>query len=61
MDRRGKPSRHLTIEDAKRIWQLRQEGEIQSRIAAELDVNQGRVSEVLTGLKFPELRQQITR
>lgn len=59
MDKRGRPSRHLTIEDAKRIWQLRREGELQSRIAAELDVNQGRISEVLKGMRFPELRKQI--
>lgn len=61
MDRphRGQPSRHLTVEDAKLIWRLRREGELQSRIAAMLDVNQGRISEVLSGLRFPELRKQM--
>ena len=60
MDNRGKPSRTLTADDAKFIWQLRKEGEIQSRIAAALDVNQGRVSEVLSGQLFPEIRQQMS-
>ena len=61
MDNRGKPSRTLTVDDAKFIWQLRKEGEIQSRIAAALDVNQGRVSEVLSGRLFPEIRHQMAR
>jgi len=60
MDNRGKPSRTLTPDDARTIWQLRKEGEIQSRIAAALDVNQGRISEVLSGHLFPEIRQQMT-
>jgi predicted XRE-type DNA-binding protein len=48
------PSRKLTLEDAIEIWRLWREGELQSRIAARFDVNQGRVSEVVNGKAFPE-------
>ena len=44
-----RPSYRLTFEDAVRIWQMHSPGEINSRIAAHFDVNQGRISEVLTG------------
>lgn len=50
MAHRTKGSCHrLTFEDAILIWRLRWNGELQSRIAARLDVNQGRISEVLRG------------
>ncbi|UZD91910.1 hypothetical protein [Cognatishimia activa] len=49
-----KPSKTVTLEMAKEIWRLKKEGHLQSRIAAVVDVNPGRVSEVLTGKKFPE-------
>ncbi len=48
------PSRRLTFEDAVAIWHRLLSGEIQSRIAAEFDVNQGRVAEIKTGEKFPD-------
>ena len=46
---RRKPSRSLTFEDAKGIWKRSWAGEFQHRIAASLDVNPGRVNEVLKG------------
>lgn len=39
----------LTFEDAILIWRVHWNGELQSRIAARFDVNQGRISEVLSG------------
>jgi hypothetical protein len=51
-----KPSRRLTWQIASEIWRLRREGHLQHRIAAHLDLNQGRVSEVLAGKRFPEAR-----
>lgn len=47
MEHMGRPSRSLTREDAIEIWQKHWDGWLQSRIAAKLDVNQGRISEVL--------------
>jgi hypothetical protein len=44
-----RPSYRLTFEDAMRVWRMHWSGEINSRIAAHFDVNQGRISEVLTG------------
>lgn len=49
-----KPSRRLTLQDAVRIWKLHSEGWFQNRIAALLDVNPGRINEVIKGKKFPE-------
>lgn len=46
----------ITLERAVFIWRRRDEGAPQHVIAAELGVNQGRVSEVLSGLRFPEAR-----
>jgi hypothetical protein len=46
-----KPSYRLTFADAVKIWQLHWQGWYQNRIAAYFDVNQGRVNEVLKGLK----------
>ncbi|MCS0502569.1 hypothetical protein [Ancylobacter mangrovi] len=48
-----KPSRSLSFEDAITVWNMRLDGEIQSRIAARFDVNQGRICEVLAGQKHP--------
>jgi transcriptional regulator with XRE-family HTH domain len=36
------------------IWRMRWQGLAQHEIAAALKLNQGRVSEVLTGRRFPE-------
>jgi hypothetical protein len=44
-----RPSHRLTFDNAVRIWRMHWSGEINSRIAAHFDVNQGRISEVLTG------------
>lgn len=43
----GSPSRVLTYEDAIEVWLMWWDGWLQSRIAAQLDVNQGRISEVV--------------
>ena len=45
-------SRHLTLSDAVEIWRLRCNGEAQHRIAAAFEVNQGRISKILTGKCF---------
>lgn len=40
-------SKTLTFEDAVEVWRLRRQGWFQHRIAAQFDVNQGRVNDVL--------------
>lgn len=52
-----RPSRKLTKSDAIKVWKLREKGWLQHRIAAEFDVNQGRISEIITGKIFPESRE----
>lgn len=52
-----RPSYKLTLQDAVRVWKLHSEGWFQNRIAAEFDVNPGRINEVIKGKKFPESRQ----
>lgn len=52
-----KPSKKLTIEDAVQIIARLSRHEFQNRIAADYDVNQGRIAEIKTGKKFPELRR----
>ncbi|OAP41384.1 hypothetical protein AU381_05805 [Sinorhizobium glycinis] len=47
MNDNGKPSYTLSFEDAVEIWLRSWNGEFQNRIAASLDVNPGRVNEVL--------------
>ena len=49
-----RPSRRLTLQDAKLVWKLRREGWLQHNIAAHLGVNQGRISEILTRKAFAE-------
>jgi hypothetical protein len=49
-----RPSRRLTFDDAVAIWHRLLSGELQSRIAAEYDVNQGRVAEIKKGRMFPD-------
>ena len=57
-----KPSYRLTFDDAVTIWIKRlTTAEFQNRIAAEFDVNPGRVNEVLKGLKFPEAYAEAVR
>jgi transcriptional regulator with XRE-family HTH domain len=50
-------SRHLTLKDAIEICRRRSNGEAQHRIAAAYDVNQGRISEILSGKRFPAARR----
>lgn len=50
-----KPSAKLTYQDAKLIRKLQREGHLQQRIAAMFDVNQGRISDVLSGKLHPEV------
>ncbi len=47
-----KPSKKLTANDALIIKKRLKAGEMQSRIAADFDVNIGRISEINTGKKF---------
>ena len=56
-DHPRRPSTRMDFETVVRIWQLHFEGQLNSRIAARLDINQGRVSEVLTAKRFPLSRQ----
>ena len=46
-------SRHLSLSDAIEIWRRRSAGEAQHKIAAAYNVNQGRISEILSGKRFP--------
>ncbi|CAA2143123.1 hypothetical protein [Hyphomicrobium sp. ghe19] len=54
----GSPSHRLTFEDAVKIWLLSWAGELQSRIAAQFDVNGGRVNEVLKEHRHRGSRQE---
>lgn len=49
-----KPSRKLTFKDAVEIQRRLKKGEFQNRIAADYDVNPGRISEIKTGKAFPD-------
>jgi len=46
----------LTFEDATEIWKLRAEGLFQHQIAAQFDVNPGRINEILKERKHPGSR-----
>lgn len=50
-----RPSRRLTEAEAIIILQRVYQGEFQNRIAADFDVNPGRISEIKTGKRFPGL------
>lgn len=50
-------SRHLTLKDAVDICRHRSSGEAQHKIAAAYDVNQGRISGILSGKRFPAARR----
>lgn len=50
-------SRHLTLNDAIEICRRRSSGEAQHKIAAAYDVNQGRISEIPSGKRFPAARR----
>ena len=47
-----RPSRKLTPADAAIIKRRLQQGEFQHRIAADFDVNPGRIAEIKTGKRF---------
>lgn len=47
------PSRQLTWDDAAIIKKRIKEGQFLNRIAADFDVNPGRISEIKTGKSFP--------
>lgn len=48
-----KPSTKLSFKDAVEIQKRLKRGEFQNRIAADFDVNPGRISEVKTGKLHP--------
>jgi transcriptional regulator with XRE-family HTH domain len=50
-------SRRLTLNDAIEIWRRRSSGEAQHKIAAAFEVNQGRISEILAGKRFPAAKR----
>jgi len=50
------PSRQLTPDDAAIIKRRIAQKEFLNRIAADFDVNPGRVSEIKTGKLYPEVR-----
>ncbi len=50
-------SASLTFRDAVKIWKMLNAGIIQSKIAAHFDVNQGRISEIKKGIKFPSAKR----
>ncbi len=54
MTRAAPTSHRLTLDDAVDIHRLRARGMAQHTIAAAFGVNQGRVSEVLSGKRFPK-------
>jgi hypothetical protein len=47
------PSRRLTFEDAVAIQRRLIRREFQNRIAADYDVNSGRIAEIKSGVTFP--------
>jgi len=51
------PSRRLTFEDAVEIWLRILRGEFLNRIAADYDVNPGRVAEIKKERRFPGSRE----
>lgn len=55
--RRSQPvSPPVTLVDAVEVWQRHWRGEAQHVIAAALSVNQGRISEIPNGQRFPEAK-----
>lgn len=49
------PSRRIHPSDVPTIKKRIREGEFLNRIAADYDVNPGRISEIKSGLLFPEI------
>lgn len=52
-----KPSKKLTKDDAEAIIQRIATREYLNRIAADFDVNPGRISEIKNGKRFPDLQR----
>ena len=52
-----RPSPRLTFDDAVDVWKSHFAGEFQHRIAARFDVNPGRISEILKGVKHEGSRE----
>ena len=52
-----RPSKRLSFDDAIQVWKRYRGGEFQNRIAADFDVNPGRVNEVLKGNRHPGSRE----
>lgn len=55
MSKKRKPSNRITSNDVPVIKKRIRQGEFQNRIAADYDVNQGRISEIKTGKKFADI------
>jgi len=51
------PSKKLSFDDAVKIWLRHWQGEFQHRIAADFDVNPGRVNEILKGTRHRGSRE----
>ncbi len=56
-----RPSGQLTEEDAVTILGRLLRGEYQNRVAADYDVNPGRVAEIKSGKLFPGAREKAIR
>ena len=56
-----RPSRTLTFEDAVAIWPRIWAGEYLNRIAADFDVNPGRIAEIKKGRRFPGAEEEARR
>ena len=54
-----RPSRRLTLDDVMKIWPRIMRREFHSRIAADYDVNQGRIADIKKGRIFPEAWQRV--
>lgn len=52
-----RPSRRLTFDDAVAIWGRIERGEFLNRIAADYDVNPGRVAEIKKEYRFQGSRE----
>jgi hypothetical protein len=55
VSRHSRGSRRLNKQDAAIIKKRINDGELFSRIAADFDVNQGRISEINTGKRFADV------
>jgi hypothetical protein len=55
MSGKRKPSYHIESGDVPFIKKRIRQGEFLNRIAADYDVNPGRISEIKTGVKFSDI------